>query len=105
MTDQQQRFEGTSSYIATEDLKVAVNAAVTLRRPLLVKGEPGTGKTVLAREVAAALGLPLEPLALLLAVDTIPDVFATVGNVSADLTANSIVANGQRETTQAESKP
>ena len=45
MTDQQQRFEGTKSYIATEDLKVAVNAAVTLRRPLLVKGEPGTGKT------------------------------------------------------------
>lgn len=55
--------------------------------------------------VAAALGLPLEPLALLLAVDTIPDVFATVGNVSADLTANSIVANGQRESTQAESSP
>ncbi|HMA49294.1 MAG TPA: ATP-binding protein, partial [Magnetospirillaceae bacterium] len=42
------RFEGTSSYIATEDLKVAVNAAITLQRPLLVKGEPGTGKTVLA---------------------------------------------------------
>jgi MoxR-like ATPase len=53
------RFEGTSSYIATEDLKVAVNAAVTLRRPLLVKGEPGTGKTVLAQEVAKALGAPL----------------------------------------------
>ena len=54
-----QRFEGTSSYIATEDLKVAVNAAVTLRRPLLVKGEPGTGKTVLAAEVAKAMGAPL----------------------------------------------
>ncbi|MXP28425.1 AAA family ATPase [Porphyrobacter algicida] len=54
-----QRFEGTSSYIATEDLKVAVNAAVTLRRPLLVKGEPGTGKTVLATEVAKAMGAPL----------------------------------------------
>ena len=54
-----QRFEGTSSYIATEDLKVAVNAAVTLRRPLLVKGEPGTGKTVLAHEVAKAIGAPL----------------------------------------------
>jgi MoxR-like ATPase len=53
------RFEGTSSYVATDDLKVAVNAAVTLRRPLLVKGEPGTGKTVLAREVADALGAPL----------------------------------------------
>ena len=53
------RFEGTSDYIATDDLKVAVNAAVALRRPLLVKGEPGTGKTVLAREVAGALGLPL----------------------------------------------
>ena len=53
------RFEGTESYIATEDLKVAVNAAVTLRRPLLVKGEPGTGKTVLAHEIAQAVGAPL----------------------------------------------
>jgi len=53
------KFAGTSDYIATEDLKVAVNAAVTLERPLLVKGEPGTGKTVLAMEVAKALGLPL----------------------------------------------
>ncbi len=53
------RFEGTSSYVATDDLKVAVNAAVTLRRPLLVKGEPGTGKTILAHEIAAALGAPL----------------------------------------------
>ena len=53
------RFEGTDSYIATDDLKVAVNAAATLRRPLLVKGEPGTGKTVLAAEVAAAMGAPL----------------------------------------------
>ena len=46
------RFEGTSSYVATTDLKVAVNAAITLERPLLVKGEPGTGKTVLAIEIA-----------------------------------------------------
>ncbi len=53
------RFEGTQSYIATDDLKVAVNAAVTLRRPLLVKGEPGTGKTVLANEIAEAMGAPL----------------------------------------------
>ncbi len=53
------RFEGTSNYVATDDLKVAVNAAVTLRRPLLVKGEPGTGKTVLAEEIAAAIGAPL----------------------------------------------
>ncbi len=53
------RFEGTSSYIATDDLKVAVNAAVTLRRPLLVKGEPGTGKTVLAHEIAEAIDAPL----------------------------------------------
>jgi MoxR-like ATPase len=53
------RFEGTPSYVATDDLKVAVNAAVTLRRPLLVKGEPGTGKTILAHEIAAALGAPL----------------------------------------------
>src|SRR5687768_16002243 len=53
------RFEGTSSYVATDDLKVAVNAAVQLRRPLLVKGEPGTGKTVLAHEIAEALGAPL----------------------------------------------
>ena len=53
------RFEGTQSYVATEDLKVAVNAAVTLRRPLLVKGEPGTGKTVLAYEIAKAVGAEL----------------------------------------------
>ena len=54
-----ERFEGTEDYIATDDLKVAVNAAVTLRRPLLVKGEPGTGKTVLAHEIAKAVGAPL----------------------------------------------
>ncbi len=53
------RFEGTKDYVATEDLKIAVNAAVTLQRPLLVKGEPGTGKTVLAIEIAKALGAPL----------------------------------------------
>jgi MoxR-like ATPase len=53
------RFEGTSDYVATEDLKVAVNAAITLERPLLVKGEPGTGKTELARQVAEALGVPM----------------------------------------------
>ena len=54
-----QRFEGTSDYVATDDLKVAVNAAVALERPLLIKGEPGTGKTVLAYEVAKAMGAPL----------------------------------------------
>ena len=54
-----QRFEGTKDYIATDDLKVAVNAAVMLRRPLLVKGEPGTGKTVLAHEIARAIDAPL----------------------------------------------
>ena len=53
------RFQGTDTYIATEDLQMAVNAAVTLERPLLIKGEPGTGKTMLAEEVAAALGRPL----------------------------------------------
>ena len=53
------RFEGTQAYVATEDLKVAVNAAITLERPLLVKGEPGTGKTVLALEIAKAIGAPL----------------------------------------------
>ncbi|UUR08650.1 AAA family ATPase [Sphingomonas glaciei] len=53
------RFTGTTDYVATDDLRVAVNAAVTLRRPLLVKGEPGTGKTVLAHEIAKALGAPL----------------------------------------------
>ncbi|OAN99293.1 AAA family ATPase [Parasphingorhabdus sp.] len=53
------RFDGTKDYVATDDLKVAVNAAVTLRRPLLVKGEPGTGKTVLAYEIAKAMGTPL----------------------------------------------
>jgi MoxR-like ATPase len=53
------KFTGTKTYVATEDLAVAVNAAVTLQRPLLVKGEPGTGKTVLAQEVADSLGKPL----------------------------------------------
>jgi len=53
------RFTGTADYIATEDLTVAVNAAIALERPLLVKGEPGTGKTELARQVAAALGAPI----------------------------------------------
>ncbi len=53
------QFTGTESYIATDDLNMAVNAAVTLERPLLVKGEPGTGKTELARQVSAALGLPM----------------------------------------------
>ena len=53
------RFEGTDSFVATEDLKVAVNAAVALERPLLIKGEPGTGKTVLAQEIAKALNKKL----------------------------------------------
>jgi len=53
------RFEGTESYVATRDLTVAVNAAITLQRPLLVKGEPGTGKTMLAIEVAKSLGVPI----------------------------------------------
>ena len=53
------RFEGTENYVATDDLRVAVNAAIALERPLLVKGEPGTGKTVLAIEVAKALGCEL----------------------------------------------
>jgi MoxR-like ATPase len=53
------RFEGTETYVATEDLRVAVNAAIALERPLLVKGEPGTGKTILAHEIAKALGKPL----------------------------------------------
>ncbi|MGB0954401.1 MAG: AAA family ATPase [Panacagrimonas sp.] len=52
------RFEGSENYVATDDLKMAVNAAVTLQRPLLVKGEPGTGKTRLAQEVAQALDMP-----------------------------------------------
>lgn len=53
------RFEGTDTFVATDDLKVAVNAAVALQRPLLIKGEPGTGKTVLAQEIATALNKPL----------------------------------------------
>jgi len=53
------KFQGSDHYVATQDLKLAVNAAITLKRPLLVKGEPGTGKTMLAEEVAQALGLPL----------------------------------------------
>jgi MoxR-like ATPase len=53
------RFSGTKDYITTDDLQIAVNAAITLERPLLVKGEPGTGKTVLAEEIAKAVGAPL----------------------------------------------
>ncbi|MCK4508044.1 MAG: AAA family ATPase, partial [Desulfuromonadales bacterium] len=53
------RFTGTDSYVATDDLNLAVNAAITLSRPLLIKGEPGTGKTMLAEEVARALDMPL----------------------------------------------
>ena len=53
------RFEGTDSYVATPDLMLAVNAAITLQRPLLIKGEPGTGKTLLAEEVARSLAMPL----------------------------------------------
>ena len=53
------KFQGTDNYVSTQDLTLAVNAAITLKRPLLVKGEPGTGKTMLAEEVAQALGLKL----------------------------------------------
>jgi len=53
------RFEGTDSYVATEDLMLAVNASITLERPLLIKGEPGTGKTMLAEEVSNALNIPI----------------------------------------------
>ena len=53
------KFQGTQNYVATQDLMLAVNAAITLKRPLLVKGEPGTGKTMLAEEVAQSLGMPL----------------------------------------------
>ena len=53
------KFQGSQNYVATQDLMLAVNAAITLKRPLLVKGEPGTGKTMLAEEVAQALGMPL----------------------------------------------
>src|SRR5437763_4911451 len=53
------KFQGSETYVATPDLMLAVNAAATLMRPLLVKGEPGTGKTMLAEEVAQALGMPL----------------------------------------------
>src|SRR6201747_2160728 len=57
--DFQMKFSGTKDYIATDDLKIAVNASMVLERPLLIKGEPGTGKTVLAEEVAKAIGAPL----------------------------------------------
>src|SRR4051795_1309021 len=53
------KFQGSQNYVATQDLMLAVNASITLKRPLLVKGEPGTGKTMLAEEVAEALGMPL----------------------------------------------
>ena len=56
---EKKRFEGSDNYVATDDLRVAVNAAIALERPLLVKGEPGTGKTMLALEVARALGMPI----------------------------------------------
>jgi MoxR-like ATPase len=56
---EQQRFTGTDQYVATDDLMMAVNAAITLARPLLIKGEPGTGKTQLAQEIARSLGRPL----------------------------------------------
>src|SRR5512134_653020 len=55
----QKRFEGTDTYVATQDLMVAVNASIRLERPLLIKGEPGTGKTILAHEVARVFGVPL----------------------------------------------
>lgn len=57
--DNRMKFQGTENYVATEDLAIAVNAAVTLERPLLVKGEPGTGKTELARQVSQSLGLEM----------------------------------------------
>ena len=57
------RFEGTATYVAGDELKTAVNAAIALERPLLVKGEPGTGKTLLAQEIAGALGAPFHRLA------------------------------------------
>ena len=53
------RFEGTKDYIATKDLRIAVNASISFERPLLVKGEPGTGKTVLAEEISKALDMPI----------------------------------------------
>jgi len=53
------KFTGTDTYISTEDLSMSVNASIALERPLLVKGEPGTGKTMLAIEIAQSLGLPL----------------------------------------------
>ena len=52
-----EKFQGTENYVATEDLRIAVNAALTLERPLLIKGEPGTSKTVLAEEVSKALDM------------------------------------------------
>ena len=57
------KFEGTERYVATDDLRMAVNAAVALERPLLIKGEPGTGKTMLAEEVAQGLGMPPHSMA------------------------------------------
>ena len=51
------KFEGTSNYISTDDLNIAVNASITLEKPLLIKGEPGTGKTELARQISESLGL------------------------------------------------
>ena len=59
------KFKGTDSYISTEDLSMAVNAAIELEKPLLIKGEPGTGKTMLAEQVAESLDMPLIELSLI----------------------------------------
>ena len=74
------RFQGTKSYIATEDLKLAVDASLSLEKPLLVKGEPGTGKTMLALEVAESLGMPLlEGVGLSTQIGDMGSFFITVG--------------------------
>ena len=67
------KFTGTSNYVATQDLMLSVNAAITLQRPLLVKGEPGTGKTMLAEEVSEALGMPLSWIEALREGQPVPD--------------------------------
>ena len=77
------RFEGTQDYVATDDLKVAVNAAVLLRRPLLVKGEPGTGKTVLAQEIASANQLTAPRAELLAPKEDDPRRAQIVANINA----------------------
>ena len=88
------QFQGTDQYVATDDLKMAVNAAIALKRPLLIKGEPGTGKTLLAEQVAESLGLPLLLFLTALTPAVCEEVFfrgAVLGGLRRDLSRRAAV--------------